>query len=284
MDGINFPIFSGDWFAPAIIALVGAIIAGVISQVAENKIPVGKAIVFLASIIGGALTIVLLWYNVVGEVFFLVAQDTRESKGCLAAFPVYKNAVRWNPKIPEARAELAECGLELNRNDETIKILEPLETLLSDSWAYWHQLAWAYFGEGLYDKMIYSVERSADLNPMKSTWIASLGEELINKFKYPEAEAVLRVARTRNGNDGESTFWLAWALYEQDKYDDALHHFDECIRLNPSGYKLYRCIAGKGFALRDLGRYNEAKSLLETALQMDPNQDDVKIALEQLAK
>lgn len=280
--GINFPSFSGDWFAPAIITIVGAIIAGVIAQVAENKISAKKAGSFLASILGVAFSIVFLWYNIVGIIFFYVGENTRISQGCLEAYPIFKKSVLWNPKIPGARAKLVDCGLELNRSNETITILESLENRLSDDAVYWYHLSWAYSGTEDYEKMIFSAERSADLNPDKATWIAGLGKNLIINFKYSEAEALLRIARTHNSNDGESTFWLAWALYEQEKYDDAIHHFDECIKLNPSGYNLSRCIAGKGFALKDLRRYNEAKSLFETSLQMDPNQDDVKEALAEI--
>jgi len=280
MDTINFPILSGDWFAPAIIALVGAVLAGIISQVVENKISTKRAIVFSGGTIAVALGVILFWYNLIGIIIFSNAQDIRESKGCLAAFPYYKNATKWNPKIANARWQMVVCGLELNRNDEVLAILEPLESVLQDHWHYWVELSWAYYGSAKYTQMIKAVENGADLNPSQTEWIAVLGEKLMRNFNYSDAEAVLRVSRTRNDADGISTFWLAWALYEQRKYDDALFHFDECIRLNTSGYKLSRCIAGKGFVYKSIGQYGEAKSLFETSLKMDPNQNDVKEALE----
>lgn len=284
MDGLNFPILSSDWFTPAIITLVGAVAAGVILKIAENKISAQNAFLFLTSTIVTAFIMVVIWYNFVGLIIFSIGEDVQMKEGCKEAFPLYKSAVNWNPKIPRARMALVGCGLDLNRSGEAIKTLEALESILSDNSVYWAQLSWAYSGTEDYEKMINSVEHSANLDSTDLGWISSLAERLMNQFKYEQAEAILRVVRVHNNSDSVAPFWLAWALYKQGKYEDAIHHFDECIRLNPSGDRLYRCLAGKGFALRDIGAYSEARILLETSLQLNQNQDDVITALEQLPK
>lgn len=284
MNGLNLPSFSTDWFAPAVIVIMSAIISGIVTKVAGGEIPRNRAISFLVGTLLVTTIVILFWYNVIGIIIFNYADSVASSQGCRSAYSFYKSAVDWNPKYTRARIAFVECSLELNRAEDAVEILESLEPKLLGSWNYWNEMAWAYYGIQSYEKMISSVERAADLYPENTGWIDSLGEKLHRELKYREAEAILRIARTRNGSDGAAVFWLAWSLYEQDKYDDALSHFDECIRLNSSGYFLARCIAGKGFTLRDTGRYQEARSLFETSLQIHSDQEDVRISLEQLPR
>jgi tetratricopeptide (TPR) repeat protein len=282
MDGVNLPSLSNDWFATAIISIVSAVAAGLSLQVIENKITGSKLVNFLIATVLLAFTVVLVWYNVIGIVFFGLGRLIENTQGCGSALSVYRNAVIQNPKFIPARWGLVECGIRIKRLNEVLNTLEPLQVSLSDSHSYWQGLALIYYEVGNYSKMLSAVEQAADLNPKDSVWMTFLGEQLHRKLRYADAEAVLRVVRTHNGADGDAVFWLAWALYEQGKYQDAIGHFDMCMKLNPSGYNMARCMSGKGFALHRLGRYGEAKSLWETSLSLYPNQPDVRTALNQL--
>jgi tetratricopeptide (TPR) repeat protein len=282
MSGINLPSFSTDWFASAVIAVICAIVAGIVVLLAEKKIRGPKALAFVIGPLVLAIAAVLFWYNAVGIAICQSGRITELSHGCSQAFPAYKRAVAWNPKYTPARERMVVCALQLGRTDEALAVLEPLESALVDTWSYWYELSRCYCAVANSDHMVLSVDRAADIDPGQSAWIDSLAEALHRQFRFTEAEALTRIVRTHNGGDSVAVFWLAWALYEQDKYDDALGHFEKCIEMNPAGYTLSRCIAGKGFTLRDMGRYAEARQPLETSLQMDPTQLDVNAALAQL--
>lgn len=282
MDGINLPSLSNDWFATAIISMASAIVAGLGLQLIENKITGSKLVNFLIVTVLIALAMILVWYNIAGIALFGLGRFIEYTQGCGSAFSTYKSAVIQNPKFILAREKLVECGISAKRLREVLATLEPLQSSLSDSYSYWRELAWVYYGVSNYPRMLSAVEQAADLEPKDSAWITMLGEQLHRQLRYADAEAVLRVVRVHNGADGQAAFWLAWALYEQGKYQDAIGHFDICMRLNPSGYNMARCMAGKGFALRSVGRYSEAKSLWETSLNLYPDQPDVRTALSQL--
>lgn len=282
MDGLNLPSLSNDWFATAIISMVSAIAAGLGLQMIENKITGSKLVNFLIATVLLAFVTILVWYNITGIVLFGLGRFIENTRGCASALSIYRNAVIQNPKFIPAREKFVECGYSIKRLNEILSTFEALQDSLSDSHTYWRELALVYYGVGNYPKMLSAVERAADLYPKDSVWITRLGEQLHRQLRYAEAEAVLRVVRTHNGADSEAVFWLAWALYEQGKYQDAIGHFDICMRLNQSVYNMARCMAGKGFALRSVGKYNEAKSLLETSLNLYPDQPDVRTALNQL--
>lgn len=282
MEGVNLPSLSNDWFATAIISMVSAIVAGLALQLVENKIQGNKLLNFFVATVLLAFVAILLWYNIIGIVLFGWGRLVENTQGCGSALSIYENAVVQNPRFIPAREKLVECGTSAQRSNEVLNILEPLHSSLSNSPSYWRELALTYHRIGNYPKMVSVVEQAANLSPKDSTWITNLGEQLHRQLRYVDAEAVLRVVRTHNGADGEAAFWLAWALYEQGKYQDAIGHFDICMQLNPSGYNMARCMAGKGFALSRIGRYGEAKSLFETSLNLYPDQTDVRAALNQL--
>ena len=281
MESLNLPT-SVDWFSGLIVPIAITIIAGIIVKIAEGKVNSSKGLGFIVGVLVCVAIFVLLWYNLIGAVYFLRGQSVEATKGCQGAVPLYEKAVSWNPKLIGARHQLVYCMIVLNRASDLVPILEPLDALLFDSPHYWQDLALTYYAIGDYDEMAHSVGRSADLDPENSDWITTLGERLHRETKYGEAETVLRIVRTHNDDDGLAVFWLAWALYEQNKYSDALYHFEECIVRFDAGHTLGRCHAGKGFALLKLKRYDDARLAFQQALEIEPNQDDVRTALSQL--
>jgi len=309
MEGLNFPT-SPDWFNGAVVAIVITATAGILVKLAENKISGQRAISFITAIIFSAFIVALFWYNAVGFLYFLRAKSIEDERGCAMAMPTYEQAVTQNPKITGARERLISCSIALQRSYELIPILEPLSGVLATSCQYWIEMAQVYSANGEsdqmldaatrsaelystsdYDKMLDFIVRSAELDPLNSSWITSVGSSLHSNRQYAEAEAVLRIAVTHNYSDDEAVYWLAWALYEQgseykDKYEDALRHFEECIRRykrrSENNLELGRCYAGKGFVFRDTGKKDQARAEFLRALQTYPNQSDVLDALDQL--
>lgn len=103
--------------------------------------------------------------------------------------------------------------------------------------------------------------------------------DLMFQKNYPEVERFTRIVRLNRAGNIAILFWLAWSLYEQEKYEDALGHFNLCVAQASPGYVLGRCHAGKGFALNKLGRQGEAKDAFRKALEIYSDQMDVQSTL-----
>lgn len=277
MDGVNIPT-SIDVFGAILLPVLVATLASIVGRVLDGKLSALKGFIIIAEIIGGTLFLVLSWYNLIGYVYYYRGVQAEAKSGCPTAVSYYERAVLWNPKIIAARTSLVECKKALNHPEDLIEILEPLERQLFTSANYWKDMALVYFYVSEFQKMRYAVNRAADLDPADLKWAVDLGEVLHRAEKYSEAEFVLRVVRYRDSRDALAVFWLSWSLYEQGKFQDALYHFGECIRLNDN-YFQGRCYAGKGFTLIQMGRLNEAKEAFQISLQIAPNQDDVEQAL-----
>jgi len=295
MEGLNFPT-AVDWFNGALLSLVLAIVAATINKAVTSDMSAKKAVIIVFSTLTVAIFALALWYNFVGYIIFLQAKDLEERHGCNIAFPVYLNAVQSNPKLTNARENFVNCGLRIGKVDESIKTLNTVSPILFTKWLYWKEMAELYSYDNDEEKMYYAVSRIVDLHtyenrkaiieevsesarnyPKNSMWISALGEEFHDNWDYSMAEAILRIVRINNGSDANALFWLAWSLYEQKEYSDALNHFDECIKQIQEFDELAagRCYAGKGFIYFDEGQIIKAKESFIKALELNPNQEDV---------
>ncbi|MBM4425286.1 MAG: tetratricopeptide repeat protein, partial [Chloroflexi bacterium] len=74
----------------------------------------------------------------------------------------------------------------------------------------------------------------------------------------------------------EVSFWLAWSLYENGYYSEAIEYFDDAIE---KGYFPGRAHAGKGFAFVRAGDFTHAAEEFITSLTQTPDQPDVQNCL-----
>ena len=61
------------------------------------------------------------------------------------------------------------------------------------------------------------------------------------------------------------------ALYELEKYDEAIQNYDKALQIDPNDTD---ALNNKGLALYNLGKYDEAIQYYDKALQIDPNDTD----------
>ncbi len=295
IEGLHFPT-AVDWFNGAILSLVIAIVAATINKAVTSDMSAKKAFIIIFSTFSIAVVVLAIWYNVIGYIIFFQANDLEEKHGCNIAFPVYVNAIQSNPKIANAREGLVNCGLRVNKVEESIETLEAASPILFTKWLYWKEMAELYSYESNEEKIRYAASRIIDLYtyensrvilkeisesaqnyPTNSRWITVLGEEFHDNLNYSMAEEIFRIVRINNGSDANALFWLAWSLYEQEEYLDALNHFEECINQVQSFDELAagRCHAGKGFIYFKEGQIIKAKEEFLKALELNPNQEDV---------
>lgn len=285
MDGVNLPS-SIDWFSTTTTTLLVAIIGGTINFMIKNEINSEKASKIIATALITALGVMFCWYNLVGIFYFGFAQHTSQQKGCGASIFLLEEALQWNPKLINARYWLIECNTTLNHPQDSLPVLEKLQSELSSSSEYWKQMSIVYFRVGDYPKMQEALIRYADIEAAESSqWILSVVHDLMDIQKYSEAEAAIKLVRIKNDSNNSGVFWLAWALLEQKKYTEALLNFELCIeRYKPAGpsYELGRCFAGEGFIYKSTGENSKAKQSFEFALFFYKDQSDAEKALSEL--
>lgn len=281
MDKINLP-GSIDWFNAALVTFTVTVLSGIVRDWGKGKVTESRATSFVFGIIVFDLVAMFIYYNVIGFVLYQNASYRETNQGCAAAISTYKQALSWNPKITEARWRLVSCYIDLNRSPELLTILNPLQDTLSNEWEYWSQIAVAQYANEDYSVMYDAVKKAAELSPATTEWITTLAKGLHRRFKFEEAEKLLRIVRIYNDTDNDAVFWLAWALYELGFYTDAVEHFDLCVERFVSGYENGRCWAGKGFSFKEMGQPIEAKNALNIALAVWPNQDDARTVLNSL--
>lgn len=284
LESLNFPT-EIDWFNSAVLAIIIAIITGTVNSLAKKDIKAERALAVLVITLTIAFGLILAWYNLIGLYLFQMAIDEQESHGCGIAASIYERAVIMNPKIANARYGYIGCKEELQELEQTLEVLKPLEKLLTNDPVYWEQLSTVYYGLDDFPSLSSALKRYAELSPKQaSIYISNRANELMIVRKYKEAEQILRIARMKYDDDYFVISWLAWALSEQNKLDDALYHFELCLdktlKVNDTVYG--RCFAGKGFVLEKLGDFDEARIAFEFALYFNPNQPDVENALQRL--
>lgn len=285
INSINFPI-SIDWFNGIASAIFASVLASIINSRIKNEINDQRTIGSLSSLIISMLLLLLFWYNAIGIIYAFIAVKQQDSVGCGNAIYTYESAIEWNPKLTGARWGLVNCAITLQRIEDTIPIIERQQSKLSNDPEYWKQLSILYLKTNNQDSMLRALSVYADMQSDDiEDWTYKIGWELMNERKHIETETAMRLFRSRAENNKVTAYWLAWALLEQGKYQDALMHFDICIsdyETLEANFYLGRCYAGKGFANLYSGYTLEAKEAFIEAISIYPDQQDVKDTLIQI--
>jgi tetratricopeptide (TPR) repeat protein len=283
MDGLYIPD-TLDLITLLVIPVTLVAIGAVVTQLVKNEIKFKVASKRILLIFVISTLILFGWYNLGGLILYTNGRSAEGVDGCDQAVSIYEQAIHLNPKLSDARTRFVACKIALGLPADALTVITPLRKNLEYSPFYWKDMVSLYKEVNDFDKMLDAVKRAVLLDPSNVTWAVNMGEAYHRAQDYVKAEAVLRNVRVYNGNEPMAAYWLAWALYEQGKYQDALGHFDICITLmtpiNQSNTG--RCLAGKGFTFEKMGNNTEAVQAFTQALSTNPDQDDVKQELEKL--
>jgi tetratricopeptide (TPR) repeat protein len=156
-----------------------------------------------------------------------------------AAAPAYRRACQIEPDDPDIHDHLAEA-------------LQSMEE---------HEAA-----EGQFRKAI-------ELKPEVSEYHRSLAVSLREQDKLCEAEEAARRA-LELGESGKSHMTLGWVIVKQERYDEALAHFEIATEKIPAEPTIHSWTA---YTLAKLERYDEAAEAYEHAFKLDPT--DVRAIL-----
>jgi tol-pal system protein YbgF len=105
------------------------------------------------------------------------------------------------------------------------------------------------------------------------------------KGNYSLAIAGFRDFYEKNKNSpmaDNALYWIGECYYSQGKYEDAIREFDNLIKNYPKADNILAAYLKKGYALIELRRYLEAKSVLKELIQKAPLSEEAKLAEQKL--
>jgi tetratricopeptide (TPR) repeat protein len=132
-----------------------------------------------------------------------------------------------------------------------------------------NNLAIALGAEGETDAAIEAMRETIRLQPWYPEGYNNLASFLIMHKRYDEAQKQLSTALQLRPHYGKALFNMGRLFWEKQQYDKAYRSFKQCCLEadfdNEDGFSAYAQSAMK------LGKYDEAASLFERLLQMQPN-------------
>ncbi len=105
------------------------------------------------------------------------------------------------------------------------------------------------------------------------------------KGNYSLAIAGFRDFYEKNRNSpmaDNALYWIGECYYSQGRYEDAIREFDNLINNYPKADNILTAYLKKGYALIELRRYLEAKSVLKELIQKAPLSEEAKLAEQKL--
>jgi tetratricopeptide (TPR) repeat protein len=195
----------------------------------------------------------------------------------------YNRALKLNPDDPNSNMNLGLVYLYLGNADDAVKYTERATLLDPKSAAGYSNLGVALDARGEFARAEAAYRHSLDLDPDNATTLLNLGTNLIAQNKGAEAvdimERVLKAAdtplhRKRYGD----------ALAKAGRYDDAVHQYEEALKLNPKYYPAMNEIGWAKIAEYknnlelDEAKRNEALAMWNQSLEINPDQPKITAA------
>jgi len=115
--------------------------------------------------------------------------------------------------------------------------------------------------------------------PKKGEYLALLGEVYFRRKNYQDAAESYLEAIKREPENGFHYFNLGEVYYKLKEYKKAVAAFKKSLSFNN---KIAKRHAGLGNSLLKLGRYKQAEKSLQSALQLEPNNEAYKDAINRL--
>ncbi len=123
-----------------------------------------------------------------------------------------------------------------------------------------------YFGLNRYEEAEKEYAEAVRIYPSANNLFA-LGQVYLNTNRLNEAENIFSKVRSMEPGKPNGNYGLGLTYSKQGRYEKAIDAFEQAIRLDKDFYYAYAEI---GYAYMDLGMKEEAKEVLATLEQKDP--------------
>jgi Flp pilus assembly protein TadD len=184
-----------------------------------------------------------------------------------AALACYLEAVRLDPRYPEARHNLGTALLEKGRWDEAISHLTACVEMNPRFVQARNNLGKALLNAGRLDQARDQLFKTIELKPDYAEARYNLGTLLLMESKLSEAVAQFyQVLRLQPDNE-QAHGNLAVALMRQGSVNEGIRHFSEVLRLNPTNLEARFNL---GIALLEQSQWDRAAQHFSEALRRKP--------------
>ena len=186
-------------------------------------------------------------------------------------------AIRINPRDERSRLALSRVLSSAGRDAEAEAVLEETVRVLPDSARAHLWLASSYERMNQYAEARHAYEAAArDAVTGLSQLYGSIGRLASAAADFPGASEALTRAVMANPNNPVTHSYLASALLQQDRVDEAFAEFVVALLIDPRHAAAH---AGIGQIHLDAGRYADAVDALRLATELAPGNAEVQYAL-----
>jgi tetratricopeptide (TPR) repeat protein len=262
-----------DLFSTIIWGTVAAAIGGMIVEAVRASITGSKAGSRSVLVLVIGTVIWLSYYNLPVYCYLLRGGLERD---CSQAIHFWFKAYELQPKLGLTYLRIGECYYALEDYDRAIqwldagKVFEPRGEILT-------VLGFSHFEKGDIESAVLTFREALQMGADGFATHFGLGVALHRQVDYEGSLEELSKAVEIDQDSPIARFWLGWSLFENGYYEAAQPQFQYAIEKD---FQVARAHAGIGFCSWRLDRRDLALQEFAIALSLDPDQEDVRIALE----
>jgi predicted CXXCH cytochrome family protein len=202
------------------------------------------------------------------EYYFELAEAYRDSGQLAKAVPLYREAVRRNPKFVVASQHLGSALRRSGQNAESVEFLKRATSIAPDNALTWHELGLTYRALGQMQNAVAAFEKAVGLDPDLSEAFNNLGVTRSAAGEQAQAAAAYREAIRIQPDYADARGNLGNLLAAAGDLAQARYQFETSLRLRPDDAATrynYAMVLGRS---RD---FDEAQHELEASLRIEPN-------------
>jgi predicted CXXCH cytochrome family protein len=200
--------------------------------------------------------------------YYLELAEALQNNGQLAtALPVYREAVRRNPKFAVGLQKLGTALRRSGQYAESVQVLKQSLTAAPDVALTWHELGLTYRALGRAVDAVAAISKAVQLDPDLPEAHNNLGIIWFGRGEQVRAEAAFREAIRIRPDYADAHGNLANLLSAAGNFGEARDQFETALRLRPADAATrynYAMLLGR------TGHFEEAQQQLEASLRADP--------------
>ncbi len=130
--------------------------------------------------------------------------------------------------------------------------------------------------DGLYREAIDNYKKAMRYKAKRHVVNRNLGMVYVKTGNYKKAETHLRKSKDKYINNFENNFYLGEALRAQNKFADAIFHYQKALSVKPQDYKAMKSLSWSFFKIR---YYSEALKTAKQLIKKSPQDPQANIIL-----
>lgn len=216
--------------------------------------------------------------------FTMVYMDANKAKilgNFSEAIKLFRQSLQIDPTSAAARYEIARIYAEDSNFPSALSYGKEAYSLDPENIWYAQFLGQLYSEMGKTEESIAVFREIVKTHPNEYGYYFSLGSLLSAQGKYDEALQLYNDLEKRVGTSEELALQRQMIYIDKGDFDSALKEIDKLIATNPEELRLYGM---KAEIYQQLGREDEARSLYEQMLEMEPDNGLVLLSLHDIAK